>query len=194
MSILTGFSQLDDIIGGLRPGELTFIAGRPGMGKTTLCKSIAENITQSGKRVRIEEICNVVQANLKTGDNYDVIFFTALYPPRKKDAADIYSELKTFAVDTGVAYVVEVGVDRIVERMDIRRPGLEHIKYSAVVEKYADNILLVYRDGYYNADADNSIFEVIVAKNNAGRLGTAVLKFVVEEVQTTISVPKITAG
>jgi len=34
--ISTGFGMLDAEIGGLHPGELTIVAGRPGMGKTTL--------------------------------------------------------------------------------------------------------------------------------------------------------------
>jgi len=44
-----------------------------------------------------------------------------------------------------------------------------------MVDKHADNILFVFREGYYDAAADGSVFEVIVAKSNRGRCGTAVL-------------------
>jgi replicative DNA helicase len=37
----TGLSDLDDLTGGLHPGELTIIAGRPGMGKSCLGVNIA---------------------------------------------------------------------------------------------------------------------------------------------------------
>jgi replicative DNA helicase len=44
--ISTGLSDLDDKIGGLQRGELTILAGRPGMGKSavgiSICRSIAE--------------------------------------------------------------------------------------------------------------------------------------------------------
>ena len=38
----TGFTDFDKITGGLRPGDLVIIAGRPSMGKTTLAVNMAE--------------------------------------------------------------------------------------------------------------------------------------------------------
>ncbi len=38
----TGFSDFDKITGGLRPGDLVVVAGRPSMGKTTLAVNMAE--------------------------------------------------------------------------------------------------------------------------------------------------------
>ncbi len=41
----TGFRELDDLTsGGLHPGELVVVAGRPSMGKTTLSMNIAHNV------------------------------------------------------------------------------------------------------------------------------------------------------
>lgn len=42
----TGFPDLDRPFGGLVPGEVTVLAGRPGMGKTALTLSIARNMTR----------------------------------------------------------------------------------------------------------------------------------------------------
>lgn len=39
----TGFHKLDDMVGGLAPGTLTILAGRPGMGLTSLTLTIARN-------------------------------------------------------------------------------------------------------------------------------------------------------
>jgi replicative DNA helicase len=41
--VSTGFKQLDEMTGGLQPGDLIIVAGRPSMGKTTLAVNIAEN-------------------------------------------------------------------------------------------------------------------------------------------------------
>ena len=41
----TGFEELDNIIGSLNNGELTCIASRPGIGKTTLAIDIVNNVT-----------------------------------------------------------------------------------------------------------------------------------------------------
>ncbi len=48
--LATGFSRLDHMTGGLKGGEFIVIAGRPGMGKTTLAVNIAENAS-IGKKV-----------------------------------------------------------------------------------------------------------------------------------------------
>lgn len=40
--LATGYSQFDRMTGGLRPGDLVIVAGRPSMGKTTLAVNMAE--------------------------------------------------------------------------------------------------------------------------------------------------------
>ncbi|NQT93073.1 MAG: replicative DNA helicase, partial [Lentisphaerae bacterium] len=42
--ISTGFRNLDEKVLGLKPGEMTILAARPSMGKTSLAMNIAENI------------------------------------------------------------------------------------------------------------------------------------------------------
>ncbi len=42
----TGYTALDELTGGLRPGELWIIAGRPRMGKSTICGNIAAHVVQ----------------------------------------------------------------------------------------------------------------------------------------------------
>ena len=51
-TIMTGFSGLDKVLGGLRPGTLNVISGRPGIGKTSLALNIVMNAAKtSGKAV-----------------------------------------------------------------------------------------------------------------------------------------------
>ena len=47
MGMPTGFGRLDDLLNGLEPG-LLILAGRPGMGKTTLANLIAANVAEKG--------------------------------------------------------------------------------------------------------------------------------------------------
>ena len=42
--LLTGFHDFDQRTGGLQPGNLVIVAGRPGMGKTAWAMNVAENI------------------------------------------------------------------------------------------------------------------------------------------------------
>lgn len=44
--VKTGFSYLDHLLGGLRPGTLNIIAARPGMGKTSFVLNIATNVAE----------------------------------------------------------------------------------------------------------------------------------------------------
>src|ERR1700754_2681730 len=45
--IATGFRDLDHRMGGLQPSDLVIIAGRPGMGKTSLATNMAFNIAEA---------------------------------------------------------------------------------------------------------------------------------------------------
>jgi len=49
----TGFDGFDKILGGLQKAEVTVIAGRPAMGKTTFAMNIAHNCAKAGKEVLI---------------------------------------------------------------------------------------------------------------------------------------------
>lgn len=47
----TGFADLDELLGGLRPGEVVVVAGRPSMGKTSFANAIAANVAKQGNAV-----------------------------------------------------------------------------------------------------------------------------------------------
>ena len=49
----TGLADLDRMLGGLFPGDLTVIAGRPGMGKTALALGIARSVANQKKTALI---------------------------------------------------------------------------------------------------------------------------------------------
>ena len=51
--IRTGFSGLDRMIGGLQREELTVIAARPAMGKTTLAMNIVRHVASTGLKVLV---------------------------------------------------------------------------------------------------------------------------------------------
>ena len=52
--LMTGFHDLDSLIGGFKPSELVILAGRPSMGKSALSANIIEHIaTQTGAAIVI---------------------------------------------------------------------------------------------------------------------------------------------
>jgi len=50
---------------------------------------------------------------------------------------------------------------------------LSDLKESGDIEQDADAVLALYRDAYYDAEADPSEAEIIVLKNRHGRAGKA---------------------
>lgn len=50
-AIRTGLDRLDDLIGGLCPGDLTIVAGRPGHGKSSLALTLADTLARDGLQV-----------------------------------------------------------------------------------------------------------------------------------------------
>jgi replicative DNA helicase len=49
----TGFKELDVVTGGLPIGAITVIAARPGMGKSSLARQIADNVSARGEGVHV---------------------------------------------------------------------------------------------------------------------------------------------
>lgn len=60
----TGIKALDHLSGGLNPGELTIVAGRPSIGKSALCLDVARRVGLAGKKVAIFELEMVREAVL----------------------------------------------------------------------------------------------------------------------------------
>ena len=55
--MLSGFDKLDKLTGGFKKGEISVVAGRPAMGKTTLCWSLATNMAKTKINVMMFNYC-----------------------------------------------------------------------------------------------------------------------------------------
>lgn len=51
--ILTGYHKLDELTGGLKPGEMFVLAARPSIGKTAMALNIIRNVTLSREHYRV---------------------------------------------------------------------------------------------------------------------------------------------
>ncbi|MDZ4768387.1 MAG: replicative DNA helicase [Chloroflexota bacterium] len=74
--IPTGLKDLDGLIGGLAPGNLMILSGRPGMGKSALLATIIVNLLKAGARVGLltlemadTEIVGRILSNFSSVDN-----------------------------------------------------------------------------------------------------------------------------
>ncbi|MBA5724330.1 replicative DNA helicase, partial [Candidatus Liberibacter sp.] len=114
--ISTGIQSLDDQMGGLQRSDLIIIAGRPGMGKTSLATNIAYNVADAYKS-EIQE--NGVPKTLNGG----IVGFYSLEMSSEQLATRIISEQ------------TEVSSSKI-RRGEITQPDYEKIVgYSQIMQK-----------------------------------------------------------
>ena len=66
--VASGFTDLDSLLGGLQPSDLIIIAGRPGMGKT----SLATNMAFHAARYYVQDMAD----GIETPRGAPVLFFS----------------------------------------------------------------------------------------------------------------------
>lgn len=88
----------------------------------------------------------------------------------------ISNELKRLAIELDLNMVVLCQLNRGCEQRQDKRPMLSDLRDTGAIEEDADNIGLLYRDGYYKAredgvTLDTDILEINFAKVRNGRVG-----------------------
>lgn len=109
LGVPTGFVDLDRLLGGLQKSDLIIVAARPGVGKTSLCLSMARHAARLGKHVAIFSLEmsaeQVVQrlVSAETGIDAQRLRLGQLHEeewPLFVQAIGVLSELPVFIDDT----------------------------------------------------------------------------------------------
>ncbi len=116
--LTTGFRDLDQILGGLQPGELTVLAARPSMGKTALALTIAQNASKKvGARAAVFSLemttqslvvrmlmseAGVDQSALRKG------YLSHADHRKLMKAADVLNQAPIFIDDSGSVTILEI--------------------------------------------------------------------------------------
>jgi len=80
---------------------------------------------------------------------------------------------KAIAKDHHCPVLLLSQLNRECENRRDKHPKMSDLKESGDIEQDADVVLALYREGYYEADADQTLAEVLVLKNRHGSMGTA---------------------
>jgi len=175
--IPTGLSALDRILGGLCPGRLTVIAGKPGAGKTTLMLQMALSAARAGHSVVIvscemsePEVCRVILSrhagiSLSPADVLALDERTRAEQRRRlMDAADQVSRMPI-----AIEYRPGISVSQL--RHLLRHHALCGAKLAIV-----DYIQLVDGRTRRDQNREQEVAEVALAlKTLAGQLGTSIV-------------------
>ena len=95
---------------------------------------------------------------------------------RQADISEISRSLKVLAREIGVPIIALSQLSRAPEQRPDHRPMLSDLRESGSIEQDADMVMFLYRDDYYNPEAEKkNVAEVILAKNRAGQTGTTEL-------------------
>lgn len=111
-------------------------------------------------------------------DYLQLIPYTGPNIPREQQIAQITRQLKQIAGQLRIVIIALSQLNRDVEKRDTRKPRLSDLRESGAIEQDANQVWLLWRpnlDGGTDGDQDDNVAELIVAKNRAGKKGTAKL-------------------
>lgn len=85
---------------------------------------------------------------------------------------EISRQLKEMAKEMNCPVLLLAQLNRAVEQRQNKRPMMSDIRESGSVEQDADVMIFLYRDAYYDQNADPKHLELIISKNRNGPIGT----------------------
>jgi replicative DNA helicase len=97
---------------------------------------------------------------------------------RVQEISIISRGLKQLARELSVPLIALSQLNRQVESAPQAIPQLSHLRESGSIEQDAHNVLMLWREGYYNDDCENpDLTTVFIRKNRQGPVGPAELVF-----------------
>lgn len=90
---------------------------------------------------------------------------------RHEQVGRVAQGLKNLARDLNIPIIVLAQVSRAVEARQDPTPRMGDLSDSSEIEKEADQVLMLFREGYYKAEADQGTARIIVEKNRHGPTG-----------------------
>ena len=100
---------------------------------------------------------------------------------RTQAVSDMSRMLKIMAKELNVPVICLSQLNRANEGRTNKRPMLSDLRESGSIEQDADIVIALYRDGYYNKEAENpNLAEAIILKNRHGETDTVNLMWMPE--------------
>jgi replicative DNA helicase len=102
------------------------------------------------------------------------------FRPGEETISYCISVLADAAKQDNIAYLVLAQLNRDCEKRDNKRPLLADLRGAGAIEERAKAVFFLYRPAVYNERdearnlVDESVLEILVAKNNQGRVGKAI--------------------
>ena len=117
-------------------------------------------VEQDGCRIVAIDYLQRMQISISRGKN------------EASEIGEIVNAIKAMAIQLNVPIILLSQLGRDVEKRGDKRPNMSDLRGSGMIEEAADNILLLYRDEYYNPNSDvKNQCDIIIEKNRDGDSG-----------------------
>lgn len=132
---------------------------------------------------------------LRTQKDIDVVFVDYMgilepaeddrQKPLREQMTNISKALKAMAKRNNIPVIALSQLNRDSAKALNKRPNLADLRETGAIEQDADGVILIYRPGYYDPEADQSVIELIVAKNRHDGTGTVTMRWHAESGRIT---------
>lgn len=156
----TGIEAIDSELQVFKPGEVSVLAGRPAMGKTTVAMNIHKHIVKNeraravyvGGPCSIEEITGEEMTQFIVQQHIGIIIidYVQIINGQDMTLGDMMSELRAMANRFGISILVCSQLLTDVEYRLDHTPTIMDLNPQVANE--AHNIVLLFRESYYNKD------------------------------------------
>lgn len=144
----------------------------------------------SGMEIYLDDTAGVtatqMKAKLRRMKNLDLVIIDYLQlmnsgkrnDNRVNEISEMTRQLKLMAKELNVPVIALSQLSRAVEARTDKRPLLSDLRESGSIEQDADIVIFLYREGYYNKEAEDvTKSECIIAKNRHGETGRIDLRW-----------------
>jgi len=145
-----------------------YIDDSPGIRVSDIRSKCRRLKQENGLGMIIIDYLQLIQGNANSQDN------------RQQEVSEISRSLKGLARELEVPLIALSQLSRGVESRQDKRPMMSDLRESGSIEQDADIVGFLYRDDYYESEAENTNIEIILAKQRNGPTGTVELAFVKE--------------
>lgn len=136
-------------------------------------RSLGDNLKVISGNFSSDDVLRIVE---EEQPEYIMIDYMQLLTTRQgrgrvEEITYLSMELKRIAMKCQIHIFELCQLSRAVEQRGDKRPMLSDLRESGQIEQDASNVIGLYREGYYNIEADQNEMEVRILKNRNGMTG-----------------------